>query len=290
MEKVLITGAAGLIGQEVLSLLINEYDCWAVGRHMVDYEKVHFIEQDIGKPFALNKFPEQVDYIIHLAQSDEHRDFENCRNDIFDVNVYGMMQLLEYGVKAKAKKFLFASSGGIYSSGGKSALENQAITISASLNFYQSTKVCMEILARNYQAYFDIITFRFFFVYGKNQKKNMLFPRLIRNIKEKGIITVGSLEDIKINPIYKSDAAQCVYKALKYINDTQIFNIAGNEITSLGAIANKIAQQIGIDIEVRYEDRQQQDMIADNRKMKELLWEPQISIDEGITKLLSGFI
>lgn len=289
MEKILITGATGLIGQEVLSLLINEYDCWAAGRHMVDYEKVHFIQQDIGKPFALSKFPEQVDYIIHLAQSDEHKDFENCRNEIFDVNVHGMMQMLEYGVKAKAKKLLFASSGGVYGSSGKISLEDRPITISDSLNFYQSTKLCMEILARNYQAYFDIITFRFFFVYGKSQKENMLFPRLIRNIKEKGIITVGSLEDIKMNPIYKTDAAQCVYMALKKINATQVFNIAGDEIMSLGMIAKKIAQQMEKDIEIEYEDKKQPDVIADNKKMKELLWKPQISIDEGIKELLSDF-
>lgn len=289
MERILITGATGLIGQEVLSLLINEYDCWVVGRHIIDKEKIHFIQQDIGKPFALNKFPEQVDYIIHLAQSDEHNDFQNCRNEMFNVNVYGMMQLLNYGVKAKAKKFLFASSGGIYGSLGKTVSEDRAVTISDSMNFYQRTKLCMEILARNYQVYFNIITFRFFFVYGKDQKENMLFPRLIKNIAENEIITVGALEDIKMNPIYKTDAARCVYIALKKINGSQIFNIAGDDITSLGVIAKKIAQQMDRDIEIKYEDRKQPDMIADIRKMKELLWKPQVGIDEGIVKLLSNF-
>lgn len=286
MEKILITGATGLIGQELLPLLMNEYECWIVGRHMDHNKKVHFIEQDIGKLFALDKFPKQVDYIIHLAQSDGHSDFENCRNEIFNVNVHGMMQLLNYGVKAKIKKFLFASSGGVYGFVENAALEEEAIIISDTLNFYQNTKLCMELLARNYQMYFNIITFRFFFVYGKGQKKNMLFPKLIKSIKDKGLITVGSLKDIKINPIYSTDAAQSIYMALKNINASDIFNISGNEIILLGTIARKIAQQIGVDIEIKYEDKQQQDLIGDNTKMRKFLWQPQINIDRGINKLL----
>ena len=89
--------------RELLSLLINEYECWVVGRHTAENPKWHFIEQDMGKVFEINKFPEQMDYIIHLAQSDGHNDFKNNRKEIFDVNIYGMMQLLDYGVKAKIK-------------------------------------------------------------------------------------------------------------------------------------------------------------------------------------------
>lgn len=48
MERILITGATGLIGQEVLSLLIDEYDCWVVGRHIIDKEKIHFIDNSIS--------------------------------------------------------------------------------------------------------------------------------------------------------------------------------------------------------------------------------------------------
>jgi len=286
MEKVLITGATGLIGKEILTLLTNEYECWVVGRHVPLMENIHFIEQDLGNQLELRNFPEQIDYIIHLAQSDAHNDSNNSREMIFYVNVFGMLQLLEYGIKAKIKKFLFASSGGVYGQLNKSLSEDETLMMNKTLNFYQSTKLIMEILAGNYQKYYDIVTFRFFFVYGTNQKANMLFPRLIANIKEKKPIYIGSLNDIKMTPIYKTDAAQCVYKALRDIQGSQTFNIAGKEIVTLGEIVRKIAQKIGSDVNVKYEDKGQQDMIPDISKMQNLLWVPQITLDEGINKLL----
>lgn len=288
MEKVLITGATGLIGREVLALLEDEYDCWIIGRRPVSGKRIHFIEQDIGKPFDLSKFPEQVDYVIHLAQSDNHNDLESNRKELFNVNVYGMLQLLDYGIKAKIKKFLFASSGGVYSRLDKAVSEDDVLTVSNALNFYQNTKLCMEILSQNYQEFFDVITFRFFFVYGTGQKANMLFPRLIESVREKGVITIGSLDDIRINPIYITDAAQCVLKALKNIHRTQTFNIAGSEITCLGTIIKKISQKIGVDAEIKYEDKKQQDTVADIQKMQSLLWKPQVRLDEGIGRVLEA--
>ena len=114
----------------------------------------------------------------------------------------------------------------------------------------------------------------------------MLFPRLIESVREKGVITIGSLDDIRINPIYKTDAAQCVLKALKNIHRTQTFNIAGSEITCLGTIIKKISQKIGVDAEIKYEDKKQQDTVADIQKMQSLLWKPQVRLDEGIGRVL----
>ena len=288
MEKVLITGATGLIGNALLSMLEGEYECWVLGRHAVSRGEVHFIEQDIGRPFDFEKLPEQMDYIIHLAQSDAHNEPENNREKIFSVNVYGMLQLLEYGVKAKIKKFLFASSGGVYGRFNKLCSEEEPLTVDEALSFYQNSKLGMEILAGNYRDYYDIVTFRFFFVYGTGQRADMLFPRLITNIREKGKVCIGSIHDIRMTPIYKTDAAQCVYKALRDIQGTQVINIAGAETVLLGDIVRTIAEKLGTDVEIQYEDKGQRDMAADTRKMQKLLGVPQVTLEEGISKMLLG--
>ena len=58
-----------------------------------------------------------------------------------------------------------------------------------------------------------IIT-RPFFIYGTNQKKHMLIPRLIQNIKNSNEIILTSNEGIKINPIHVKDASMVYSKMI----------------------------------------------------------------------------
>ncbi len=98
-NKVLITGATGLVGKALTSILLQEgYECWAVGRSNPNMKNVHFIEQDLGKDFLHSAFPESVDYVIHLAQADNHERFPEIALQGLDVNVRGIRQLLNYAV------------------------------------------------------------------------------------------------------------------------------------------------------------------------------------------------
>lgn len=286
MERVLLTGATGLIGSELLAMLIGEYECWVVGRKKcITHESIHFIEQDLGEDFNFTAFPRELDYIVHLAQGDGHNDFPNCAKTVFNVNVKGMMQLLDYGVKAKIKKFLFASTGGVYDNTGEPMPED-SVSLPQNLSFYQSTKLCSEILTQSYSQFYTIIAFRFYFVYGEGQKNKMLFPRLIDQIKLGQTIKIGSLNDIKLNPIYKSDAAYCVYLAMKNIMNTNAFNIAGDETVYMSEIVNKMAQLLGIKANIEFEDKQQMDMLGDNFRMKRYLCAPKVLLDEGISRMV----
>lgn len=285
-KKVLVTGATGLVGKELIPLLLQGgYECWTVGRSNPKIEGVNFIEQDIGKEFRLSIFPEKMNYVIHLAQADNHERFPEIALQGLDVNVRGMIQLLNYSVKAGVKKFLFASSGGIYGTSMKKFTEDDNISISNDLTYYLNTKLCTEILVQNYKSFFDIITFRIFFAYGEGQKKNMLFARLVDSVKQGREVEVHSLKDIKINPIYKEDVAHCIYAAMNYMG-SGIFNIAGSEVLGIGEIVQIIGNAAGIEPKIRYLDDGQKDIVADNHKMLKELWIPQISIAEGIKRMV----
>ncbi len=285
-NKVLITGATGLVGKALTSILLQEgYECWAVGRSNPNMKNVHFIEQDLGKDFLHSAFPESVDYVIHLAQADNHERFPEIALQGLDVNVRGIIQLLNYAVKAGVKKFLFASSGGIYGTSMTKFYEQDKIPIYNELTYYLNTKLCAEILAQNYKSFFDIIIFRLFFVYGEGQKKNMLFSRLVNSVKQKKEVEIHSLQDIKINPIYKEDAARCIYAAIN-CKGSHIFNIAGLEELGIGEIVHMIGKEVGIEPKIRYLDDGQKNIVADNQKMLNELWIPQVSMADGIKRIV----
>lgn len=286
MQRVLLTGATGLIGSELLAMLVPEYECWVVGRGENSYAfPIHYIRQDLSKEFQIDNFPKEMDYIIHLAQGDGHNNFPGSARNIFSVNVNGMIELLEYGIKAKIRKFLFASTGGVYGNTGEIMSEDN-MDFPEELSFYQSTKLCSEILAQSYSQFYPVITFRFYFVYGEKQKDKMLFPRLINNIKSGETIKIGSLNDIKINPIYKSDAAYCIYSALKNIVDTNVFNIAGDEVVYISEIVDKMARLLGMKAKIEFIDNQQKDILGNNAKMKKYFGKPKVLIEDGISRMI----
>ena len=285
-KNVLVTGATGLVGKELLLLLLKEgYKCWIMGRSNPEIKGINFIQQDLGKDFRLFDFPDKMDYVVHLAQADNHERFPEIALQGLDVNVRGMIQLLNYSVKAGVKKFLFASSGGIYGTSMTKFTEDDNISISNDLTYYLNTKLCTEILTQNYKSFFDIITFRIFFAYGEGQKKNMLFARLVDSVKQGREVEVHSLQDIKINPIYKEDVAHCIYAAMNCMG-SEIFNIAGSEVLGIGEIVQMIGNEVGIEPKIKYLDDGQKDIVADTHKMLKELWVPQISIAEGIKRMV----
>lgn len=66
------------------------------------------------RPETLANLPAHADNIIYLAQSPHYRDFPAQAEHIWEVNVQGVLRMLEYARKAEAAYFLLASSGSVY--------------------------------------------------------------------------------------------------------------------------------------------------------------------------------
>jgi len=289
MKNILITGANGLIGNELIRELKDSYTVYAVSRTNpnIDSENVIFIRQDLTSPWNIGVLPKKIDAIYHLAQSENFRDFPEKSNDIFHVNTTSTLNLLEYARKAGCKKFIYASSGGVYGTNDKSFAEDTPIINHGKLGFYLSTKLCSELLVENYAAAFDVIITRFFFVYGKRQDKTMLIPRLVLNVRNNNPITLQGKEGIKINPIHVSDAARALFKILQ-TEGSQKFNIGGNEILSLKQIGETIGEQLNKEPVFLYDNNVANHLIGDIRKMKDLLASPQQGIKMGIEELINN--
>lgn len=156
MLKCLITGATGLIGKKVLEQLQKQYDVYVIFHN--DNEKnllaesVNHIIHDLSSPIDSNKLPEKMDVIIHLAQSEHFREFPDRAVDVFNVNTLSTLHLLDYAKNCGVKKFIYASSGGIYGTGEHGFKEDEHIIASGDLGFYLGTKLCSEVILKNYSS------------------------------------------------------------------------------------------------------------------------------------------
>lgn len=282
MKKILITGYNGLIGKSLVEKLVddNSYDLIGIGRHESNLIKT--VKVDLSKDWDENLLPSNCDIIIHLAQSEHFRNFPDKAKDIFYTNTLSTAKLADYATKSGAKKFIFASSGGIYGNRDKVFDEEDSLPVS-DLGYYLSSKLCSEVVLDNYKNLLNVQILRFFFVYGKSQNKTMLIPRLVERIKNGEPIQLTGHEGIRINPIYVEDAVNALIMTMNSTVSSHI-NIAGSEVFSLKQLCNVIAEILSKEAVYNYTDDKPMNLVADISKMK-MFYTPSVSLREGIQKL-----
>lgn len=286
--KVLITGANGLLGQRALKALNDEYEIFAAVHSMPDVpvENVEYRIIDFSKDWSVGQLPAHLDKIVHLAQSSHFREFPDQSPDIFRVNIDSTARLLDFAYRNGVKQFIYASSGGVYGSGDMAFRENSPIVGHGQLGYYLGSKLCGEILAQNYSQMMDVTTLRFFFMYGVEQRRTMLIPRLIDSVCNGSPVSLQGAEGIRINPIHVSDSVHALKAALN-LRGSHTINIAGPETLSLKNIAEIIGTRLNRAPVFNFIDGQPTHLIGNIEAMQRLLHTPTVSFEAGLEEWIS---
>jgi len=271
MEKILITGASGLLGFELNKKLTQNFEVFQVVKtYDKNLGKNQIVHNFLDK-FDLSKFPRQVDYIFHLAQFRDFKNFPQNSNEILVVNTLSTLNLINYGMDRGIKKFIYASTGGLYKELDLPIKEKDSIKKPSELDFYCASKLSSELLISSYSKFMDVQILRPFFIFGPRQSDQMLIPRLISNINLGNTIYLSGEQGIQINPIFVKDAATILATLLGVPGSLQI-NIAGNEVVSISQLAANIGEIIGIKPIFSYQTKQK-DLIGDNSLLKDVIGE-----------------
>ncbi len=120
LPKILVTGASGFVGREVIEHLRQDFYIYALARRtqleagVASHKNIEWILADIGHESNLASTFENIkrkggiDYILHLAA---YYDFDNEPHPEFErTNVTGTRLLLEQAKQLSPKRFIFASS------------------------------------------------------------------------------------------------------------------------------------------------------------------------------------
>lgn len=170
--KILITGGSGSIGQALVARLIQDHDVTVFSRHEVDqvtmrqsYPECHYVIGDIRDDKSVCSAIQGQHVVYHLAAL-KHIDIcEQQPTEAVKTNVLGTMNVLQackhWGV----------------------AMVNMSTDKAANpLNVYGRTKYLAEDLVRGYA-----LTLRSGNVVGSS---GSLIPNMIRNIKERNVVTL----------------------------------------------------------------------------------------------------
>jgi nucleoside-diphosphate-sugar epimerase len=285
-DVILLTGATGLLGRQLLGRLIARHEVHVIGRRepASAVPGVHYHLIDLATDWSPSRLPARADRVIHLAQSTHFRDVPARALDVFQVNVATTAKLLDYSLRAGARQFLYASSGGVYGAGSQAFHENSPIVPPGQLGYYLGSKLSGEVLVQSYVPHLQALVLRFFFIYGPGQSRGMLVPRLVDNVRAGRPVLLQGSEGIRINPIHVSDAAQAVVGALETAGSAT-FNVAGSQIVSIRAVAEMIGATVGKTPVYEMSAGEGRDLVGDNRAMRARLHDPSMTLERGIMEI-----
>jgi nucleoside-diphosphate-sugar epimerase len=284
MANILITGITGLLGSHLSEELFKfGHNVYGVTRSIskASYETVNI---DLSTDWKISELPANIDAVYHLAQSDKFRDFPSGAPDVFQVNVNSTAKLLNYCRQSGVKKFIYASTGGVYGNGNKPFEEDTPIVPIGELGFYLGSKACGEILAHSYASEFQVIIIRPFFIYGKDQNRSMLIPRLFDNVASGRPIHLIGEEGIRINPIHVDDAVKVLFATLTS-SSTLTYNMGGPDIFSIRQICDLFGGHLSKSPYFKNITGSPMDIIGDISLMSEKLYKPKIKLSETFLDL-----
>ena len=278
-----------MLGRHVLRQMSGAIEPICIGRSRptVDRE-LEYIEVDLGELHFASRLPGKIDAVIHLAQAEDYKAFPKQASNVFRVNVTSAVALLEWAQAAGASHFIQASTGGLYGLGPQAFKETDVVNISGRLAYYYSTKFAAETIANAYRDYLTIVSLRYFFIYGVNQRPTMLMPRLINAVCAGRPITLSGKAGMRLNPIEVEDAAAAAISALAIDTGTTI-NVAGPDVVSMREIGEAIAFELGKQVSFEQAPAAEgQDLVADISLMSACLGAPRIGIKKGLASMCSA--
>lgn len=286
-QRILVTGATGLIGRSLVERLRTDNELLALGRSAPG-PGAQWLRADLSERLAVGTLPSRADAVVYLAQSEHFRDFPARAAHIFQVNVAAVQAMLDWARGAGVRRFVLASSGGVYGHGDNAFREDDAIAPGGPLGYYLASKQCAELLTESYAGSFTVVILRFFFVYGHGQRRSMLVPRLVDSVRQGRPVTLQGSEGVRLNPTYVEDASVAVCRALQ-LDESHVINVAGSEVFSLRELATAIGSAVGRDpvFDVRSQEAPRH-LVADTQKMSRLLGAPKVRFADGLRALLAA--
>jgi UDP-glucose 4-epimerase len=302
-KQVVVTGGAGFIGSHLCRTLLEHdakvtaFDNLYSGR--IDFIKdlidkgLNFVQEDIRDPVALEKATKNCEVIFHLAaQTSVPFSMENPKEDC-EINVVGTVNVLEAAKKAGAR-VVFSSSCAVYGNPERPTPETHP---THPIAFYGLTKLLGENYCQFYQENYgtEVVRLRIFNVYGPNCH-GVMYDFLKKLQKTPNKLEVLGTGKQSRDFVYISDMVNALIKAATIPEAAgQAFNIGTGKTTSVAELAKIMVNVLGLEnVEIYFTGGQawEGDMnitLADNSKaVKTLQWKPQVSLAEGLKKLISS--
>ena len=301
--KILVTGGSGFIGSHIVEHYqgkaeeIRVLDNLRTGyRKNLDGLKVTFIEGSVTDRDAVAKAVEGVDYIFHMAALVSVPESMAKPGECVDINVHGLLNVLEAAAAAGVKNVVFASSAAIY--GDNPTVPKLETMLPEPKSPYAITKLDGEYYLDlfNRERGLETAAIRFFNVFGPRQDPKGAYAAAVPIFIEKALkgedITVYGDGEQTRDFIYVKDIVGALSFAVETPGVTGVFNAGYGGQMTINDLANQVIAASGSASKVLHGPERAGDVKHSRSSAAKLLgagWVPKHSLDEALATTLEFF-
>ena len=316
-KTVLITGATGLIGYNIISELIEGGKdksgfpkIIALVRNKQKAENMFKNHTDAGIKIVVSdicdsiNIDEPIDYIIHGASQTASKAFINEPVETINTAIKGTLNILELAKEKNVKSLVYLSSMEIYGSPMTDEKIDEAHgtsldTMSVRSCYPESKRMC-ESLCASYCAEYGVpakvVRLTQTFGPGVRYNDSRVFAEFARCAIEGRDIVLHTKGETKRNYLYTDDAVSAILTVLLKGKDGEAYNAANEETyCSIYEMAKLVAEKCAkgkINIDIHLEDIDKfgyaptLKMNLDTSKLQKLGWTAEVDLKNMFDNLI----
>jgi len=311
MSKFLITGGAGFIGSNIAETLTKQghfvrvLDNFCSGKEQnleftkkLGKDKFELIKGDIRDKAACEKACSGMDYVMHQAALRSVPKSMVDPESYNDVNINGVLFMLQAASKARVKRFVFASSSSVY--GDTTNFPEKEEHLPLLISPYALSKLTGEYYCRIFSEFFNVGTacLRYFNVFGPKQALDdeyaVVVPKFINcifNDEPPPIFGTGkqSRDFTYIDNVVSANILAATTPGVKH----EVFNVANGHDQTVLELVDALNEIIGKDIKPKLLPPRPGDVfktLADISKISRILkYKPLVNFKEGLKRTVEYF-
>lgn len=310
--NILVTGATGLIGSYLVDVLMTnpkkDYQVYALGRNeervqirffqFKDDSSFHILFGDVTLPLPCDV---PFHFIIHAASNGSPNFFANNPVEVMKSNLYGVSNLIEYGLCHDMKRFLFVSTGEVYGVNETKVLDENSygyVDILDTRSCYPSSKRAAETLVMSYASEYgaDVVVARPCHTYGPHftESDNRVYAQFIRNVLKGEDIVMKSSGTQYRSWCYVEDCVSALLYILMKGKSGEAYNVADkNSVVTIRELAEMIADIAGRKVVIKLpSDNEKREFspikraVFDTSKIESLGWFVNGTMEEKMRKTI----
>ena len=295
--KSLVTGGAGFIGSHLVDALLGldhdviVLDNFSTGRAgNIEHVKndIEFVECDISQSDGWSKSFRGVDWVFHLAALADIVPSIQDPTGYFCSNVDGTFNILQSARESEVGRFVYVASSSSY---GLPNIFPTPETAEIDPQYpYALTKYLGEELVMHWAKVYELpaLSLRFFNVYGPRSRTSGTYGAvfgvfLAQKLANAPFTVVGDGSQTR-DFTYVSDVVQALITAAQSSETDAVYNVGSGATVSV----NRLVELLGGEkVFIPKRPGEPDCTFADISKIQaELGWYPEVTIEQGVSRLL----